>query len=354
MRRVKVEFLKEGMKLARPICNSEGRILLGEDVVLTPKYIERLKEIGITEVFIEDEYSEGIEIKDVISHKTREEARVFVRNLFDNIKFNKKIDAGEVKRVVNNLIDELLYNKDILINLSDIKMADDYTFNHSVNVCIYSLVIGINLGYDQIKLRDLGVGTLLHDIGKTKIPAELLKKPARLTEEEYELVKKHTVYGYEILKNVDCISSVSAYIALCHHERFDGRGYPLGISGQDIHRFARISSVADVYDALTSDRVYKEKIKPEQAVEYLVSMSNYQFDCEIVKVFLDCIAIYPIGTGVILNTGEKGIVVDNNKNWPTRPVVRIVIDERGRRLSKFKEIDLSKDPKIFIESTCDL
>jgi HD-GYP domain-containing protein (c-di-GMP phosphodiesterase class II) len=142
----------------------------------------------------------------------------------------------------------------------------------------------------------LGVGALLHDIGKLKIPEEILKKPSQLTVEEFEEIKKHTTYGYEILKNFENISMESAFIALGHHERFDGSGYPLQLRGENIYQFARIVAVADVYDALTSDRVYRKKLKPHESVEYITSLGTDHFDKEIVDNFIKHIAVYQLGT----------------------------------------------------------
>jgi HD-GYP domain-containing protein (c-di-GMP phosphodiesterase class II) len=232
--------------------------------------------------------------------------------------------------------------------------VDDYTFAHSVNVCVLSIISGIGLGYSISRLKELGVGAILHDIGKLKVPQELLKKPSQLTVEEFEEIKKHTIYGYEILKNNKKVSMVSAFIAFGHHERYDGSGYPLQLKGESIHHCARIVAVADVYDALTSDRVYRKKIKPHEAIEYILSLSAHHFDEEIVQSFIRFVAIYPVGTGVILNTKERGVVISENKDMPTKPVIRVVYSEKGKKVSKYYEIDLSSSKNVFITEACEL
>lgn len=354
MRKVLLKNVDSNMKLARAIYSADGQILLAEGVTLKTEYVNRLHSFGITEVYIEDDISRGIQVSDVIHDRTRMEAKVLVKNIMDDCKINVQIKTERVKEVINRILDELLDNRDILVNLSDIKTVDDYTFAHSVNVCVLSLIIGIKVGLNQLRLRDLGVGALLHDIGKTLIPEKILKKPTRLTDDEFEEIKKHTVLGYEILKGIPSINSSSAFIALAHHERYNGNGYPLKIKGQNIHLFARIVAVADVYDALTSDRVYRKKLKVHEVIEYITGLGTRHFDKTIVQYFIKYIAIYPVGTGVILSTKQKGIVIGVNREFPTRPIVRIVYNEDGTRNEDHEELDLTKRLNVVIVDTCEL
>lgn len=354
MRKVYIDYVLSGMKLAKAVFSPEGRVLLASGVELSDLYIEKLKKMDITELYIEDEISEGVEIKDVVCEQTRLEAKHLIKDMMNNFSLRNTIDSDKVKQVVDRIIDELLYNKDIVVNLSDIKSVDDYTFEHSVNVCVLSTIIGIGLGYNMLRLKDLAVGAILHDIGKLKIPESILKKPGQLTSEEFEEIQKHTLYGYEILKNNDNISTTSAFIAFGHHERYDGSGYPIQLKGENIHQFARVVAVADVYDALTSDRVYRKKLRPHEVIEYITSLGTHHFDKEIVDCFINHIALYPVGTGVILNTKQKALVIECRKNMPTRPVVRIIYDENGNKLANYQEVDLSMQPNMFVVDACEI
>ncbi|WHH60471.1 HD-GYP domain-containing protein [Petroclostridium sp. X23] len=354
MRRVSIEKVQSGMRLAKSIYSEDGQVLLGTGVELKETYIERLRNFNISEIYIEDELSKDIDVKDVINDRTRQEAKTLIRNIMEECKNTSQFTSDKVKGMVNHIIDELLANKDILINLSDLKTVDDYTFAHSVNVCVLSLITGIKLGLNQLRLRDLGVGALLHDIGKIVIPENILKKPARLDDNEFNVIKTHTTLGYDIVKNNPNISASSAYIVLAHHERYDGSGYPLCIKGDNIHLFARIVAIADVYDALTSDRVYRKKVKVHEVIEYITTLGEHHFDKTIVECFLENIAVYPVGTGVILSTGEKGIIVDVNKRFPARPIVRVVCNPDGSRKNAFEEIDLTKTLNIMIRDTCEI
>ncbi|MFZ5989742.1 MAG: HD-GYP domain-containing protein [Bacillota bacterium] len=354
MRKVLVDNAEPGSKLAKAVFTAEGRVLLTSGMILRDSYVEKLKANGISEIFIEDDISEGIEVSDVICDKTRVEAKTLVKNLMGRYSFTSNVNAERVKDMVNKIIDELLNNREVIVNLADIKSVDDYTFEHSVNVCILSLITGIGLGYNVLRLKDLGVGALLHDIGKLRIPEEILKKPSQLSVEEFEEIKKHTIYGYEILKKCKNISMISAFIAFGHHERYDGSGYPLQLRGENIHQCARIVAVADVYDALTSDRVYRKKLKPNEVVRYITSLGSHHFDKEIVKSFISYIAVYPVGTGVVLNTKERGLIVRTNRIVPTKPVVRVIYNENNEKLKNFYEVDLAKKGDTYILDFCDL
>ncbi|HYE81492.1 MAG TPA: HD-GYP domain-containing protein [Clostridia bacterium] len=353
MRKILVEKLKEGMILARTLHSYDGNILLNAGIILKNSYIAKFKELGIRELYIEDEISRDIVLNDVISEETRFEARVNIKNAMDSIRYGSSLDVKPVRNSVCKMIDELMDVKDTMVNLQDLKSNDQYTFGHSVNVCVLSLITGISMRYDEGKLRELGIGAMLHDVGKIKLPAEILNKPGVLTAEEFNIIKKHTSYGYELLKKSMMLSTYASYIALTHHERYDGEGYPLGLRGEEIHEFSRIVSIADVYDAMTSDRVYKKRVNINEAVEYLVGMGDHHFDYNIVRNFIEHITIYPPGTCVLLNDGEKAIVVDVNKKYPNRPIVRILVDREGQMPREFTEIDLTKNNTLLISEIID-
>ena len=353
MRKILVEKVKEGMVLGRTLYSYDGNILLNAGIVLKNSYISKFSDLGIREVYVEDEISRDIVLKDVISEETRFEARINIKNAMDSIRYGSSLDVKPIRSSVCKMMDELMDVKDAMVNLQDLKSNDQYTFSHSVNVCVLSLITGISMKFDEEKLRELGIGAMLHDVGKIRIPSEILNKPESLTAEEFNIVKKHTSYGYELLKKSKVLSTYASYIALTHHERYDGEGYPLGLRGEEIHEFARIVSVADVYDAITSDRIYKKRVNINEAVEYLIGMGDHQFDYSIVRNFIEHITIYPPGTCVLLNRGEKAIVVDVNKKYPNRPIIRILIDREGQILREPLEIDLTTNNTLLIAEIID-
>ncbi|MCT4564571.1 MAG: HD-GYP domain-containing protein [Maledivibacter sp.] len=350
-----VKELREGMLLGENLCDSFGNVLLGDGIVLKQSYIVKIKALNISQVYIREKSPDIYALdnrknyKDPYLIETRVEAKRFVYEAMEKLYFDGKL-ADKALVIVRNLIDELINNEEIIISLGKLRKLDDYTLEHSVNVCVLSLIIGINMEIDYDGLMDLGVGAILHDIGKMLIPKEILNKPGKLSAQEYEIIKKHTIYGYELLKQSNKISEVAAEVALSHHERVDGNGYPLGKKVNRISTYSRIVAICDVYDALTSDRSYKKKIESHKALEYICKMVHTQFDNEIVKVFLNCMGIYPVGSLVKLNTNEVGLVVDLNRMDSSKPIVRILLDENGKRVKEYFEVDTNRNPDIRIQN----
>ena len=356
MRLVAVESLRPGMRLAKNIYNDSGLVLLAENAELTQPIIDRLKSYGLRYLFVQDERTEDLVVPDLISEGTRTKAIRELKSAFrlaaeehtrkrglSSIQLGKKM-----KDVLNSIMDELSDHREAMIMMSHVSVTDQYLYEHSLNVCIYSVLLGMATQMDEEQLYTLGLGALLHDIGKLAIPLEILNKPDKLTAEEFEVVKTHTETGYRILKGVPNVPLVSAHCAFQHHERLDGSGYPRGIRGDEIHEFARLIGVCDVYDALTSHRVYRKAMLPHEAMEVLYAASNTQFDTRYVNLFRSKVMIYPIGMTVRLNTGETGVVVDLNVSTPHRPVIRILEDADGQPVKGVVEVDLSKQLHIMI------
>lgn len=287
MRKIALNKVLPGARLAKTVLSLDGGVLLSLGAELKETHICRLLQSGIGEVYIGEEFSAGVELKETLCEQMRIYAKQQLKSIVENWKGNVARDIDELNKVIDTVAEEISINKELIVSLFDIRALDDYTFEHSISVCLLSIIIGMGLGYSKYRLKELGMGAVLHDIGKLGIPGQLLKKPSRLTEDEFSQVRKHTVHGYEILKKIKGISSVSMCVALMHHERMDGSGYPLGMKGEEIHEYARIAAIADVYDALTSDRVYRRKLRPHKVVEYLSSTAASHFDRKIIDVFLN-------------------------------------------------------------------
>lgn len=349
MRRVSLERLKEGMKLGRTIYSSEGKVLLAAGQDINERYKKKLKDLGIMYVYVEDARTKDIEIVDVVSEKTRIDLNSSVKHtMWQMKKKNTLIDIKGIKEIIDGMIDELINHKNLVINLQDMRSFDDYLYAHSVETCILSVVLGISSKLDTVKLRDLAIGALLHDVGKVKIPLEIINKPDSLTPDEWEKMKKHTVYGFEMLRRNDELSLLSAHVAYQHHERMDAKGYPRGLQGDDILMFAKIVAIADAYDALTCDKVYRKRFLPHEAMEIIKSSAGTQFDVQLVKSFFENIALYPLGTQVELNTGEQGVVVKVEKGFSERPVVRVFADEDGQEMEEPRDRNLMDELTVFI------
>ncbi len=328
MRKVSLDSAQAGMVLAKSILGGAGQVLLNAGVKIKPQYLAYLRHLGINYFYVQDSRMEGVEINDVISEKTRHDARLLVENIMKNpSSFHKRgvnIIDKEIVKTVSKIVEELTGNKDVIVQLMDIRTRDDYLFAHSVNCCVLAGLVAIKMNYNTDTQKCLVTGTLLHDIGMLSVPANILEKSGELTEDEYTVVKNHPVYGYEILKNTPLFSARTGIVLLQHHERFAGQGYPQGLKGSKINPLAQIAGIADLYDALISDRPYRKAYQPHQAVEMLMSWGEEYFKMEILNHFLSIIAAYPVGSHVFLSNGESGLVIENNTGFTLRPVVRVL------------------------------
>ncbi len=362
MRIISTKHLESGAVLAKPVYAPDGTILLKSNVILSSGYIKNLKKKNIPSVYVDDSISDGIEINDVIDQELKIEAIKLVKNVINNSSPSKYVkdkqsfvsneSYGDVRKLIYSITGNLKKNKDSLMNMVEVMSTDISTYTHVVNVSILALLTGRSLGLPESRLNELGTGAIMHDIGRVHIPNEIYVKPSKLTEDEYEEIKKHPVYGYNMIKSNPSISAIVKTIVLMHHEKLDGSGYPLGIKGDKINDYVRIVTICDMFEAMVSEKAYRERIPPYKALELLSARANTQLDFKIYKAFIGNIAIYPAGTGVILNTGEKGLVIDNNRNQPTRPVVKIIYAPDGKLSPGFKVVDLMKDLTLFVEDSC--
>lgn len=348
MRRILLDNVTSGMKLAKPLYSADGKVLLNAGLELKERYIGRLRDLDVTYVYIEDDLTADIDVPDVVSEKARVEAVASAKQVMDQVKLGRKVDASQAKKIANTLVDELCHNHGMLVNFVDMRTRADYLFNHSVSVCILATMTGISLGFDELRLRDLGVGALLHDVGKLMVPQEIVGKTDRLSLSELEEIRKHAEYGFDILRKNPDVSLMSAHCAYQHHERYDGSGYPRQLANGSIHQFAHIVALADVYDALTSDVTYRKAVPVYEALAIITKAAGTYFDPELVEHFVANIAPYPIGSVVRLSNNHIGVVVDISHECKTKPVVRVIADEHKRRMNKIVEIDLSKNSRLYI------
>lgn len=354
IRLISVRNARPGMWLARSIRNEEGLVLLAEGMELTDSLLNRLKRSGIAYLYVHDPRTDDIHIPELLSAETRREALREVRFHFRKIMDRSARLRGvsnmdrSFRRVLNMMIDDLYRNKDAMMMLTDMSITDHYLYQHSVNVCTYALVLGLAQNYSREEMMVLGLGALLHDIGKTQMPQEILQKQGKLSRAEMAVVRNHTNVGFEMLKDEPNIPLISAHCALQHHERLDGSGYPRGLKGGEIHEYAQWIGLIDVYDAMTTNRVYRPAMLPHRALEILFTGSDSLFDIEKLTAFRDRISLYPLGITVTLSTGETGVVVDVNSAYPQRPIVRIIRGAEGEEINPPYEIDLSKKLSLMI------
>jgi HD-GYP domain-containing protein (c-di-GMP phosphodiesterase class II) len=356
MRMMPISLSRPGMKLAKKIYSDDGIVLLAEGVELTTSLIRRLGDCGISFLYIQDAKTEGLMVPELLSEETQRRTLQAIRETFRQfVDYPNKGKKGtypyvgrKMRQVMQLIMDDLGNNRDAMIMLMNLHTVDHYLYMHSLNVCVYSTLLGKASGYSHDQLVTLGLGAMLHDIGKTQISMQVLLKPGALTAYEFEEMKRHTERGYYLLKDEPNIPLLAAHCAYQHHERINGSGYPRGIKGNEIHEYAKWIGIVDSYDAMTSHRIYKDALLPHQAVEALYSGSDILYDTSMLQLFRDKVAIYPIGLTVTLNTGQSAIVSDINSTCVHRPIIRVITDEEGMELKAPFDMDLTTHLNVLI------
>ncbi len=272
-------------------------------------------------------YADRTELEEEIEavREAYTQARALVDQIMRDVRLGKSIDAVATKGIVKELLESVIRNPDALSCFIQLKKKDEYTAQHSMRVCILALAFGRHLGLNRAELEILGIGALLHDIGKMKVPDEILNKPGRLSDYEFAVMKSHVPRGVEILERTSGIPAAAVQVARCHHERYDGGGYVMGIKGDRIGLFGMIGGIVDCYDAITSDRAYHDGMSAHAALRQMYEWRGKDFHPGLIEQFIQCMGIYPIGSVVRLNTGDIGVVITINRVRRLKPRVRLVL-----------------------------
>lgn len=360
MRLVAIDKCQSGVRLGKSIYNENGKVLLSRGTELTDGLIRKLKKYQISTIYIEDTASEGIEIVESIPEELRVEALENITEGFKTIaelSSNKPNLQGMLKsgramrsfqKIFRDIFSCLTENQQALNLLASTKIHENYVYNHSLNVSIYVCQLGIENGLPLKNIEEIGLGGMLHDLGKLFVPSEILNKPGKLSEEEFEQIKLHCEQGFNILRKIHEIPLTVAHCALQHHERLDGLGYPRGLKEHEIHKYAKLLSVVDVFDAVTSSRAYRSAMLPHKGLEILYAGSGTQFDRNQVHLFRECIAIYPPGLTVKLSDNRVGIVSKYNFKAAGRPEIRIIRNQDNEEEKPY-EIDLASNENLTLE-----
>ncbi len=335
--------------LGKTLFDGYGKVLLPSGTKLNVPYINRIKQNGFYYIYIEDKELDDVKEDEKIGN-LKQSTIERLPDMFLRIIQGDKGTLKESFHMIKDLAAYIAEEGDINTNLFEISKFDNYTYVHCVDTGIMSIFLGCSLGLKLEELTELGIGAILHDIGKTKISNEIINKRAHLNEAEFEEIKKHTIYGYRALKEAGIDNKNILSAVLQHHERIDGKGYPLGLNGDKISKYAKIISVCDVFTALSANRSYRERFNPNEAYEYIISNINVMFDSEIVEKFKENFYIYPLGCCVKLSNGIEGYVIKQNKCFPDRPIIRVKYDSVTKEKIHSYEIDLLKTVNVIIES----
>lgn len=350
MRVVALQDRLVGESLAMPVHGDGGRLMLAKGMKLTPALITALRRRGYTRVAVEDSVTGDVEIDESIREETRQMTISAMDTATKNILRGTPGDLRPIREAIDSIIDDLKENEDACVGLYSLCSFDEETYTHSINVCILSVSAAGALGWSLNDLRNVGMGALLHDVGKVLIPKHIINKPALLTDEEYSLVKTHAMKGFELLQSCYNVGPVVAHAALDHHERLNGSGYPRQIKGDNISELGRITAVADVYEAMTADRPQRRAVLPEAVQAFLMENRGTLFDADMVEAMFQRIALYPTGTILSLWGGYVGVVIKQDPRANHRPIVRIV---SGPGVHRATDVALYERPELTVNLILD-
>ncbi|WP_442603000.1 HD-GYP domain-containing protein [Paenibacillus sp. KN14-4R] len=339
MKYVHIDSVESGQYLGRTIFTSNGVVMLSEGVQLTVYMITTLRRIGVTMIYIKDPNYQDIVIEDVVSDETKQIVMKQMGDTFESLRSGKELNTRSLSQSIDKMLDDLFRNKEILLQLTDIRTKDNEMYVHALNVCMMSTLIGISMELNALQLKELATGALLHDVGKVEENTD---------DSAEDLKQHHTWRGYELLKSKREYSLLIAHCAFQHHEAIDGTGMPRGLKGEDIHLYAKIVAVANAYDNLLFNQMDGKNMLPHEACEHMMGWSNTMLDREVMIHFLKTVSIYTTGSSVRLSTKETGVVVGQHRGLPGRPIIRIIKNDGGRDMD-VKEVDLSKHTTVFVE-----
>ena len=351
MRLKSIDRLQVGDLLAKPVYDDKCQLLLAKDAILTENYITRLRSSNIQCVYIEDEISEGIEFDNVISDELKIRSVNTVKNVFRSLTDRKNTlytvqDFDSIQHLIDDMLKSIYDHRNTLYCMTELMGTDMYTYHHCAEVAILSMLVTKSLGLNQNFIHKVGVGALLHDIGKMKVDSGILNKAEALNADELEIIRRHPRIGYDMLKDSANISPISRQIVLLHHEKLNGVGYPLGLKAEEIPVHVRVVTMCDIFNAITSNRPYMKRINADMALEVLRAETVYELDREVLHHLLKVVNIYPMGTIVELTDGRLAMVIKENKEVQTRPIVQVIMGTKRTDV-----VDLMEHLTLFISRT---
>lgn len=349
MRLVFLTNIQDDEVLAKDVLDNNGIPLLTAGTEMSRSYISSLKRKGILFVYVKDDDLSDIK-EDAKLKEIKQHAIETLPEAFNCIAAKDYMATSKLIESIDVLVNYIEEQDNINTSLYEVMLYDDYTYIHSIDTAMMAIFLGKKVGLEGKELRELGISALLHDIGKTEIPHEIISKKSKLSDEEFETIKQHPILGKKILEEAQCFSNKIIAGVAHHHERYDGSGYPYGLRGKYISDFGRIISICDVFTAVTANRSYRSRYEPNEAYELMLSGSGTLFDPKLIDIFKKYIFIYPLGSCVKLSNGQEGYIVRQNSDFPDRPFVRIIFDGKEDKQSKPTEIDLSTATNIIITS----
>lgn len=351
MRRISVEAIKDGDILAKDLFSSSGVVLMSEGTRLKTDYVPRLLELHIETIFVYEEEpkkEESVPTGSIIEEEVKNQCGEVVRNTIQKYTYADKDELKEIVKVADEIIFDILSEPEIMYNVSCVREKSNALYLHSMNVAAISTLIALRAKLPKNKVREIAIGALLHDIGYTTVTVDTSDLILENCEESVRKeVLRHVIYGYTDVETKDWLSKTAKDIVLQHHERLDGSGYPFHMKGEHLKTEVRIVALCDQFDSMVYGNLMP-RYKVREAMDYIMSQAGVEFDFELVQLFMESVAAYPIGMTVITNEGDYAVVLRQNYKFPTRPVIRLLKNAEGIAYKDVEERDLTKYLTLFI------
>lgn len=349
MRRKSINSIRENEVLAKDVYGSTDTILMAAGMNLKKEYIERLKQLNVDYVYVEDKFPTLNIDQETIGDRIKVHCQKTIQDIYERYSYCGNVELKELISVANQVIFEVLKEPNVLYCIEHVRQSHETVYNHSLNVCAMSVLVALKMGLSKQQIDDIAIGSLIHDIGYLYLElSDMFGNFLSNIDRDTQLVKKHVIFGYTEVENETWLSKKAKNIILSHHEFQDGSGYPLKLTGEDIDIETKVVTVCNEFDRLIHNQS-GQAVKSHEAIEYIMTQSGIKFDPEVVQAFGDSVARYPNGTNVITNYGEIGVVIGQNIDFPSRPIIHILQDKHGKILSHPVERNLVKELSLFIE-----
>lgn len=349
MRKVSIDLIKGEEVLAKDLYTDMDTILMSAGSIIKKQYVERLKELDIMDLYIEDEIAKGVCLDEITEMKIKNQCQTVVKETLEKYSYCGDAQLEKLQGVARDIINDLLKQPEVMFNVEGIRRKSESIYSHSLNVCALSVFIALRMRLPKKKIEEIAVGSILHDIGYSDVPVEIKNMNyENYTKKELKEMRMHVIHGYSVVEQENWIPEGAKNIVLCHHERIDGSGFPFHLDDKKMGIEEKIVAVCDTFDRLVYG-FFTKKTKVHEAIEYIVSAGGQKYDLDVVKCFNNSVAAYPNGTLVKTNEGEIGIVLRQNSQCPTRPIIRLIEDNHGNSYNSFVEKDLVKELTLFIK-----
>lgn len=349
MRRKSINLIKGNEILAKDVYGNTDTILMAAGMVLKKEYIDRLRQLNVDYVFIEDDFPKQMIEQETIEERIKAHCQKTIESIYERYSYCGNVELKELISVADQVIFEVLKEPNVLYCIENVRQTHETVYNHSLNVCAMSVLVALKMGLSQTQVEDIAIGSLIHDIGYLYLElSDMFGNIPDYVEREAQSIKKHVIFGYTEVENETWLSKKAKNIILSHHEYQDGTGYPLKLAGNDIDIETKVVTVCNEFDRMIHGK-YKKKIKSHEAIEYVIAQSGFKYDPKVVQAFSDSVARYPNGTRVMTSDGEIAVVVRQNIDFPSRPVIKILEEKNGKKVVQPLEKNLVKELSLFIE-----